>query len=120
MTILIVDDSRAMRAVMCRALARVASLDGARIVEASNGEEALSAVRLEMPDLIICDWHMPRMSGLDLVQRLRAQGSEIPFGFVTAESTPASHEEARAAGARFVVAKPFTPEDLGRALAGVV
>jgi len=66
--------------------------------------------------VVLSDWNMPQMSGIELLTTLQAEGCEAVFGFVTSESTPEMHERARSGGARFLVTKPFTSHSLGRAL----
>ena len=63
---------------------------------------------------------MPEMNGIEFLEALGAKGAHPPFGFVTSESTPEMHERATAAGARFLVSKPFTPESLAAALDGAL
>ena len=109
MKILIVDDSRAMRMIVRRTL-RQAGIDGQSVREAENGREALERMVEEMPDLVLCDWNMPVMSGIELLETLQAKGVRVPFGFVTSQNTPAMKERARQAGAWFVISKPFTPD----------
>jgi two-component system, chemotaxis family, chemotaxis protein CheY len=119
MRILIVDDSRAMRMIVTRVL-RQSSLAGATFEEAADGVEALAAIRASAPDLVLSDWNMPEMSGIELLRTLRAEGIDVPFGFVTSESTAEMWEQARIAGARFLVAKPFTVDSFEGALGSVV
>ncbi len=109
MKILIVDDSKAMRMIVMRHL-RQAGYEDAEFAEAANGIEALAAVAEHDPDLILCDWNMPEMDGHTFLVQLRASGSQVPFGFVTSESTPDMQATARSAGALFLIAKPFTVE----------
>lgn len=120
MKILVVDDSRAMRAIVKRALAGIDRVSGATIVEAADGKEGLAAVIAEQPDLVLSDWNMPEMSGIEFLQALNEGGHSVTFGFVTSESTPEMHELATANGAKFMVSKPFTPESIDRALAGAL
>jgi two-component system chemotaxis response regulator CheY len=119
MRILIVDDSRAMRLIVTRTL-RQAGYGGHDIVEAANGHEALEAVRGCVPDLVLCDWNMPEMNGFDLLLSLRSAGFAAPFGFVTSETSEPMRERATAAGASFLIAKPFTPEDFQEVLEPVL
>jgi two-component system, chemotaxis family, chemotaxis protein CheY len=119
MQVLIVDDSKAMRMIVARAL-RQAGYASCVIREAGDGSDALTAVHELVPDLVLCDWNMPEMSGLDLLEALRAEGCEVPFGFVTSESTPEMRELANDAGAQFLIAKPFTPDSFRDLLATVV
>ena len=109
MNVLIVDDSRAMRMIIRRTL-RQAGFDGGAVWEAANGKEALEMMVAEMPDLVLCDWNMPVMSGIALLELLTEKGVRVPFGFVTSQGTPAMRERARRAGAWFVISKPFTVE----------
>ncbi len=115
MKILVVDDSRAMRRIVSRTI-RQAGYEGHDIVEAENGREALGVVEAEKPDLILSDWHMPEMTGLEFLKALNEKGLEIPFGFVTSECTTEMVEAATEAGAMFLLAKPFTAEDMSQVL----
>lgn len=119
MRILIVDDSMAMRKIVQRTL-RLAGYEGHEIVEADNGKSALAAMATAPPDLVLCDWNMPEMNGLEFLQAVRAQGNKVPFGFVTTEGTPEMRHVAREAGAGFLIAKPFTPDDMSRALSAAL
>ncbi len=109
MKILIVDDSRVMRGLVVRTL-RQAGFVGHELLEAGNGHEGLRAVSCHTPDLVLSDWDLPGMGGLELLATLRAGGNPVPFGFVTAASSPEVVARAQRAGALFVIAKPFTPE----------
>lgn len=109
MKILIVDDSKAMRMIVMRHL-RQAGFGNHALEEASNGVEALNAVNAGAPDLILCDWNMPEMNGLDFLKALRGKNVQVPFGFVTTESSPEMRQTATSNGAAFLIAKPFTVE----------
>lgn len=119
MKILIVDDSRAMRRIIHRTL-RQAGFNHLEIIEAADGAEALELARGTRPDLILSDWHMPRMSGLEFKRALNEAGIGIPFGFVTSENTHEMRQLAEEAGADFLLAKPFTPGDMSLALEAFV
>lgn len=119
MKILIADDSRVMRQIVSRTL-RQAGFDGHDVVEAVDGRNALDLIASEEPDLVLSDWNMPEMTGIELLRALRAQGDAIPFGFVTSEGSPEMREKAAAAGALFLIAKPFTAEAFQEALADVI
>jgi two-component system chemotaxis response regulator CheY len=118
MNILIVDDSKAMRMIVIRQLRR-AGFGDATLTEACNGAEGLEMARATGPDLILSDWNMPEMEGIDFLRALRADGDPVPFGFVTSESTPEMLDEAVRCGANFVISKPFTPDDFEAALNGI-
>lgn len=120
MKILVVDDSKAMRMILRRALSTSPSYASATVVEAENGQQGLDVVDAESPDVILSDWNMPEMNGIEFLEALGAKGPHVPFGFVTSESTPEMHERATSAGARFLVSKPFTPESLAAALDGAL
>jgi two-component system, chemotaxis family, chemotaxis protein CheY len=117
--ILIVDDSKAMRMIVSRVL-RQAGYGNAEFVEGSNGAEGLLAARAGDVDLILSDWNMPEMNGIELLRRLRGQGDRTPFGFVTSEGSAQMRERAADAGALFLIAKPFTAEAFAEALEPVL
>jgi two-component system chemotaxis response regulator CheY len=106
MKILIVDDSKAMRMIVRRTL-RQAGFES-EIVEASNGVEALGVLQSSPPDLVLCDWNMPEMSGLELLEKINSSGIRVRFGFITSESSPRERAMASEAGALFLISKPFT------------
>ena len=112
MKILVTDDSRVMRQIVIRTL-RQAGYDDHDIVEAEDGADALAKVSSENPDLVLSDWNMPNMSGIECLEALRSSGSAVPFGFVTSEGSAEMREKAANAGALFLIAKPFT-EDIFR------
>ncbi|WP_372594542.1 response regulator [Actinotalea sp.] len=108
MRVLVADDSRVMRQIVIRTL-RQAGYDW-EVTEAADGASALE-IAMEMdPDLILSDWNMPELTGIELLRRVQASGMEIPLGFVTSEGSTQMREAAEAAGALFLIAKPFTPE----------
>jgi two-component system chemotaxis response regulator CheY len=119
MKILVTDDSRVMRQIVVRTL-RQAGFDGHDIIEATDGQDGLTKVHDESPDLVLSDWNMPEVSGLEFLQRLRASGNTTPFGFVTSEGSPDMREKAEAAGAMFLIAKPFTAETFTETLTPVL
>ena len=109
MKILIADDSRVMRQIVTRTL-RQAGFDGHDLVEAADGRQALEMAESEQPDLVISDWNMPELTGVEVLRKLRATGNEVKFGFVTSECTPEMQQQAEAEGAAFFIIKPFTAE----------
>jgi two-component system chemotaxis response regulator CheY len=115
MKILIVDDSMAMRMIVRKTL-RQAGFDGHEISEADDGAKALAAITASAPDLVLSDWNMPNMTGIELLENLKKAGSKVPFGFVTTEATPDMRTRASGAGAKFLISKPFTPESFKEAL----
>ena len=119
MKILVVDDSRVMRQIVIRTL-RQAGYGGHDVVEAENGAQCVEAVVTQKPDLVLSDWNMPEMNGIDCLSALRASGSDVAFGFVTSEGSDEMRERASAAGASFLIAKPFTAEAFDDALRTVL
>ena len=119
MKILVTDDSRVMRQIVIRTL-RQAGYDDHDIIQAEDGREAFTLVGSEKPDLVLSDWNMPEMTGIECLEALRAAGSQVPFGFVTSEGSPEMREKAANAGALFLIAKPFTEETFRDALDGVL
>jgi two-component system, chemotaxis family, chemotaxis protein CheY len=119
MKIIVADDSKVMRQIVIRTL-RQAGHGGHDIVEAENGRDCLEKVATEAPDLVLSDWNMPEMNGIDCLAALRAQGSPVKFGFVTSEGSDDMRAKASAAGALFLIAKPFTAETFNEALDGIL
>ncbi|MBF0492228.1 MAG: response regulator [Deltaproteobacteria bacterium] len=109
MKILIVDDSKAMRMIVSRNI-RQSGIEISELKEAGNGKEALAVMENWTPDLILSDWNMPEMSGIEFLQKMNEREIKIKFGFVTAEGTAEMKKLAFDTGALFLIAKPFTPE----------
>jgi two-component system chemotaxis response regulator CheY len=119
MKIVVADDSRAMRMIVVRTL-RQAGFGGHEVLEAENGREALELVAQHAPDLILSDWNMPEMTGIQFLVALRASGNSTPFCFVTSEGSDEMREQAAAAGALGLIAKPFTSDAFCDILSPVV
>ncbi|ROR32516.1 response regulator [Inmirania thermothiophila] len=115
MKVLIADDSHAMHMIIKRTL-RLAGFEDLDVVFASDGREALEKIRSERPDVVLSDWNMPEMSGLDVLRAVRAEGIGCHFGFVTTEATDEMRALAKEEGAEFLIAKPFTPETFAEVL----
>src|SRR6266545_5180396 len=109
MKIMIVDDSKAMRMIVMRTL-RQAGYAGHDVVEAVDGAAALEQIRIDPPDLVMCDWNMPEMTGIELLQALSDEGRSVKFGFVTSETIEKLKQTALDLGAHFFITKPFTAE----------
>jgi len=119
MRILVVDDSKAMRMIVSRVLRQAGHGDDT-IEEAENGAQALEIIRAGVPDLVLSDWNMPEMTGIELLRTLQAEKIAVRFGFVTSEHTPEMREQAIAAGALFLITKPFTPEGFQEVLSSTL
>lgn len=109
MKVLVADDSTVMRRIVVRTL-RQAGFDCSDIVEVADGRQAYEAALSERPDLILSDWNMPEMTGIESLRAIRAAGSDVTFGFVTSEGSDEMRAQAEAAGAAFLIAKPFTAD----------
>jgi two-component system chemotaxis response regulator CheY len=119
MKILVADDSRAMRMIVTRTL-RQAGLGGHDIIEAEDGKQALEIAGKQSVDLILSDWNMPEMTGIEFLRALRGAGANTPFCFVTSEGSEEMREQATAAGALGLISKPFTSEAFSDLLSSVV
>jgi two-component system chemotaxis response regulator CheY len=116
MKILLVDDSRAMRMVLKNSL-RKAGFSHLDVVEAENGQDAQEKLQGFSPEVVLSDWNMPIMDGLEFLRHFREKDALTPFVFITTEQTQAKRREAVEAGANKVVGKPFTPQKLHDELA---
>ena len=121
MHIMIVDDSKAMRLIVRRTL-REAGFGDHETTEGVDGADALEKIKAKCPDLVLSDWNMPNMTGIELLKSLNAEGIKVQFGFVTSEGTPEMRTTAAENGALFLIAKPFNAdtfkEKIGEVLAG--
>ena len=109
--VLVVDDVEITRKIICKILKRI-GFDS--IFEADDGPAALSMLREFPIDLIITDWNMPQMSGLELLQKIRAhpEHQHIPVLMITAEGQEEYLLAAVKAGVDNYVVKPFRAETL--------
>ena len=99
---------------------RQAGFRGLSVTEAENGSQALEVLKKEQPKLILSDWNMPEMSGIDFLLQLKATASKVPFGFITSEASAEIKQQAMNAGAIFLITKPFSPEAIQEALAPIL
>ncbi|MEA3546414.1 MAG: response regulator [Thermodesulfobacteriota bacterium] len=112
MKILIVDDFATMRRIVKNILVQ---LGYKQIIEADDGTTAVDVLKQEKVDLIISDWNMPKMTGLDLLKHVRADDGmkDTPFIMVTAEAQQDNIIMAVKAKVSQYIVKPFTAETLG-------
>ena len=108
MRVLIVDDDDAF----CIATERVLRARGYETDRAVDGIDALDRMNLHPPDVVLCDFRMPRMDGMSLLLRVREGTFDIPFVMVTGNRVESEAIAAIRAGAREVLDKPIDPERL--------
>ena len=111
--ILIVDDSATIRAVIAKTL-EIAEIPVSELWEAANGREALEFLGDKWIDLVFVDINMPVMNGVELIERMEADGllSTVPVIIVSTEGSDTRISELTAKGVRAYIRKPFTPEVL--------
>lgn len=115
-SILVVDDFQTMTQLMKYLLL---SLGFKNVDEARDGSTALTKLSEKHYGLVISDWNMEPVSGLDLLKHLRKEGNEIPFIMVTAENKTESVIEAKQAGVTNYIVKPYNAVTLKSKLASV-
>lgn len=106
MKALVVDDSAVMRKVLIGALGR-ANIE--EVDQASDGKEAVDAVQKNEYGLVLMDWNMPNMLGIDAVKAIRQLGKTMPIIMVTTEAEKSRVIEALKSGANNYIIKPFEP-----------
>jgi two-component system chemotaxis response regulator CheY len=115
--VLVVDDSAVMRKIIKKNI-KDAGLLVDEFADAGDGKQALDVVSKDSIDLILCDWNMPNMSGLEFIKTLSSLGlpKKIPVVMVTTEGSDSRKAEAKDSGADGYLTKPFTPDQLRDAL----
>lgn len=108
---LVVDDFEPMRKVTVNQLR---GMGAANVLTAVNGAEALRMLKSQKVDMVLSDWNMPVMSGLELLQAMRADDSlgAIPFIMITAEAERSQVKDAISSGVTDLMLKPYTPNRL--------
>jgi len=106
--VLVVDDDRAVRESLVRAL----DLEGYRVQSASDGAKALDAIKSDQPDVIVLDVMMPAVDGLTVCRVLRAEKNRVPILMLTARTETSDRVQGLDAGADDYLPKPFALEEL--------
>ncbi|MFO0946077.1 MAG: response regulator [Planctomycetota bacterium] len=109
MKFMLVDDSSTMRKIQRRTLEKLGFSD---IIEADDGAKGLEIFGTTGPDIVITDWNMPNMTGLEMVTAIRSSNKTTPIIMVTTEAEKTKVVEAIKAGISDYLIKPFTPEAL--------
>ena len=119
MPILIVDDYKTMLRIVRNLLKRVGFEN---VDEAAGGTEAINKMKEKKYGLVISDWNMEPVTGLDLLKQVRGNGStkDIPFIVITAESTAENVIATKEAGVSNYIVKPFNAETLKQKLTTVL
>ena len=109
-TVLHIEDNEYNRKIVRQLLSRTSY----RLLEAADGEEGLAVAQRELPDLILMDVQLPKLSGLDATRLLRAdpRTAKIPLVVVTSFALSGDDRRAMDAGASAYLAKPYSPRDL--------
>ena len=109
-TILYVEDNEFNLKIVRQLLSRTSY----RLIEAMDGETGVATAHNEMPDLILMDVQLPKLSGLDATRQLRANAktAAIPIVVITSFALSGVAEKAKAAGASAYLAKPYSPREL--------
>jgi two-component system, OmpR family, response regulator len=106
--VLVVDDEASVVDVVATAL----RYEGYDVADASNGEQTLSAIRSLEPDLVILDWTLPDIDGIEISRLLRDQGDRTAIVFLTAKVSLENKIGALNAGADDYITKPFSLDEL--------
>lgn len=109
MRVLVAEDTGVLRMIIVRVLK---SLGVQNVVEAVDGAEAWQEFQANSFDLVITDWHMPRINGMDLLKLLRARDKDVPILMVTVVDTREEVLRALNAGATDYLTKPFERVEL--------
>ncbi len=109
--VLVVDDQPQTLKII---KATLGELGVGQVHTAVDGTEALTYLGLadRLVDVVVCDWNMPKMNGLDVLKFVRAAIPDMPFLMITGLATEAQVQEAMRFGISAYIAKPFTPEEL--------
>jgi len=117
LNILIVDDYKTMLRII-RNLLKQLGFDN--VDEATDGEAALEKIGKKEYGLIISDWNMEPMTGIDLLRKIRGEGNKVPFIMITAENKTENVLAAREAGVNNYIVKPFNADTLKQKMAAVL
>ena len=111
--VMVVDDSQVMRQIIKNNLKQL-GFELENLLDAEDGEDALQKINQSEMDLVISDWNMPKMTGIDFLKAIRADEAlkELPFLMVTSEADKGKIKEAVKAGVNQYIVKPFNTSQL--------
>ena len=115
-TVLVLEDNRDVRASIRTMLEE----NGFRVIEAFAGWQALELAEKSLPDVLLLDWQLPDISGLDVLRALRAGKCSAPAILMTAFGSEDLAIIALRLGVRDYLQKPFSPDDLSKAIEGAL
>ncbi len=114
--LLVTDDDAAFRRVLCEGLVRC----GFRVTEATDGQEAIDVLDRSEVHVCLIDFHMPRLSGLDVLRHLNSVGRPLPFVLMSADLSDDVRREAEAMKVYSVLDKPIRLKSLSDVVCGAL
>jgi CheY-like chemotaxis protein len=119
-SLLVVDDSATFRQLLCMSLVRVDGITQSNITEAANGEEALTKVKEKHFDLVLTDINMPKMTGLEFVEKVRNElmRPELPIIIITTKGAESDVDKGMKLGANGYLSKPVSMSQLRELING--
>ena len=119
-SLLVVDDSATFRQLLCMSLARVDGITQSNITEAANGEEALTKVKEGHFDLVLTDINMPKMTGLEFVEKVRTElnRGDLPIIIITTKGAESDVDLGMRLGANGYLSKPVSMVQLRELING--
>lgn len=117
MKVLVLDDSKTMLRIITNTLKRIGI---EKITTALDGVEGIERYKEETPDIILTDWNMPNMNGLEFVNYIRNVNEDIPIVMITTEGGKKEVITALKAGVSNYITKPFTPQVLKSKISAIL
>lgn len=119
--VLVVDDSKTARMMLAKTL-RISGLQINEVLMAENGARALEVLREEWIDLVLTDLHMPVMSGMEMVEKMAADGllSSLPVVVITSDASQQRMKELQGHGIRDYLCKPVRPEHVKKTIENIL
>jgi two-component system chemotaxis response regulator CheY len=115
--VLVVDDSSTMVRIVSNTLKRIGIEN---IFTGADGIEGLEQFKISKPNMVLTDWNMPNMNGLELIKKIRLLDKDVPIVMITTEGGKREVITALKAGANNYIVKPFTPQVLKQKLEDIL